>query len=229
MLLDWLSQRKVAEEFANNPSPLPSHGGSAAALRRLWEPHSNFIADLLSFGLSSEHYVGKYKETIDELARQLITGTSFVEAAHELCYWDLRTVASMPTMRLQLIASVVAEQDEVISTALADNYRGVADQWRGVYQAALAAVGLRLRSNVSLDDLYHLFSALAEGFALRIIAEPDAPVIDHEHHRSLYGTGCLAILASLTEPVENEEKVAFEEFAQTLFRLKNARPEEPGS
>lgn len=221
-LLAWLSQRKVADEFGNNTGPLPRHGGNARALRRVWEPHSNFIADLMTFGLWSEHYVGQYKDKIAELAEGLLTRSDTVEAAHELCYWDLCALVAMPTWRLQLVASVVAEQDEVIAAALSESYRGVLQMWRPVHDAVIKAFGLRLRPGISLDDLSNLFTALAEGFAFRMTAEPNAAVIDHDRHRTLYGTGCLAIFASCVVPANDAPATTLEQHLENLIHPRCA-------
>src|ERR1035437_3281659 len=54
-LLAFLSQRAVAAEVSNNPHPFPRIG-SASTLRATWETTSDFVADLLSFGLLPEQY-----------------------------------------------------------------------------------------------------------------------------------------------------------------------------
>ncbi|MFI0453521.1 hypothetical protein [Actinomadura sp. 6N118] len=71
--------------MVNNTRSLPTTG-DGSALRRIWPLKGDFIADLLSYGLSSRHYVETYGNKIDELAGKLISGTNFTEAAHELCY-----------------------------------------------------------------------------------------------------------------------------------------------
>lgn len=62
-LLSFLSQRAVAAEVANNPDPFPRLG-STSTLRCSWKSHSDFIADLLSFGLWSLHRPAYYDRRI---------------------------------------------------------------------------------------------------------------------------------------------------------------------
>lgn len=216
VLLDWLSQRKVADELANNPSPLPRHG-SASALRKIWEPHSNFIADLLSFGLWSTHYSRRYQNRIGELVEDLVTTSNFTDTAQQLCYWNLKTLSTEPRWRLQLVASVISEQDEVIAKALSDYYADTVKEWQEVHRLAIDVIDRRLRPDITLDDISNLIGALAEGFALRLTGDPSAPVIDHDRHRTLYGTGCLAILFACTEDVDKTDSIPFEELMNQIL------------
>ncbi|MDQ7802684.1 hypothetical protein Q5425_03005 [Amycolatopsis sp. A133] len=224
VLLDWLSQRRVADEVANNPAPLPRQG-THSALRKIWEPHSNFIADLLSFGLWSTHYSRRYQDKIGELVEDLITTPNFTSTAHQLCYWNLKTLSSMPRWRLQLVASVISEQDSVIAKALSDYYSDTVQEWQEVHQLALNVINRRLRPDITLDDISNLIGALAEGFALRLTGDPNAEVIDHSKQRSLYGTGCLAILYACTEQAEEPDPASFEHLLrQTLDGQADSTP-----
>jgi hypothetical protein len=215
-LLRMLSQRNVAAEVGNNPDPFLKLG-AVSNLRSTWRSQSDYVADLLSFGLWSRHYVGQHSDEIAELAERLVTGTDFISAVHEMCYWDLNTLIEMPSWRLQIVATVMAEDDPVIGSALAQNYRDVLETWQPVHAQAIARLGLKLRPDVTLDDLATMFTALAEGLAFRMVGDAGAQVLDHERRRSLYGVGCLAIFASCTERADVARETTVDEFASEVI------------
>jgi hypothetical protein len=167
--------------------------------------------------LWSHHYVGQHAEKIADLAEQLVKGTDFIEAAHELCYWDLCTLVKTPSWRLQMVAAVMAENDPVIGTALSNSYSDILKTWQPVHAQTIEVLGLRLRPGICLDDLSTMFTALVEGLAFRMVADPTAQVVDDEHRRSLYGVGCMAIFASCTERADESPSATVEEFARMVI------------
>ncbi|MFJ2398087.1 hypothetical protein ACIOTI_35795 [Streptomyces sp. NPDC087843] len=199
-LLSFLSQRAIVAELANNPAPF-ARAGTTATLRCSWRSHSDYIADLLNFGLWSVHEPALYDSRIAPDCERLLDGPEFVEAAHRLCYHDLTTVVDNPTFRLELIATAAAEGDEVIQDALAANHQGAMEPWKQVYQEMFRARGLRLRPDVSLDDFAGMLAALASGYALRRIGNPGLVGIDAERQRCIFGTAALALFLGCVQRV----------------------------
>jgi hypothetical protein len=119
--------------------------------------------------------------------------------------------------RLQLVATVVAEQDRDIARALADNYSDVRAAWQPVHSEILRAHGLKLREGITLDQLGCMFTALAEGLALRQIAEKDLPMMDHEAQRSLAGTAAIALLLGCTERIDDADGQTVEAAVRALI------------
>ncbi|MFD8421644.1 hypothetical protein [Streptomyces sp. NPDC059668] len=197
-LLSFLSQRAIVAQLADNPAPF-ARAGTTATLRCSWRSHSDYIADLLGFGLWSLHEPASYDSRIAPDCERLIEGSEFVEAAHRLCYYDLTTLVDNPTFRLELIATAAAEGDEVIREALAANHHGAIEPWKQVYQEMFLARGLRLRPDVSLDDFAGMLAALASGYALRRIAHSGSVGIDTEKQRCIFGTAALALLLGCAE------------------------------
>jgi hypothetical protein len=117
-LLNLLSQRVVAAEVANNPDPFLKPG-STGALRSTWKSHSDFVADVLRFGLWSQHYLGAHAEHIAEATEQLVEGADFIHAVHAVCYYHLLTLIGMTGFRLELLATASAEGDKVLNDAMA--------------------------------------------------------------------------------------------------------------
>jgi hypothetical protein len=162
-LLSFLSQRTVAAEVTNNPHPFPRYG-SVSTLRSTWESHSDFIADLLGFGLWSAQYPGTRKdESRDIDAENLVTGDDPVQAIHNIAYWETAAVINSPSFRLRLVAAASTEGDPVISEAMEEIYKGAAEPWKELYENFIQARGLRLRPGITIDDFSNLISAYGCG------------------------------------------------------------------
>jgi hypothetical protein len=216
-VLGFLSQRAVAAEVGNNPHPLP-RVGSTSTLRSTWKSQSDFIADLLSFGLWSHQYpIARHSEEVAAAKRRLVDGSDFVEAVHSLCYWALTSLISAPAFRLGLLAAAVAEEDEIVARAVGDHYQSNRAHWDDIYTTVLAAHGLRLRPGVDLDDIGRMLTALADGCALRTLADPRAPIIDHERHRSLLGTAALALILSFGVGADPSHGVTLEDAIRDML------------
>jgi hypothetical protein len=121
-LWSLLSQRAVAAEVANNPEPLP-RSGSTSTLRCSWRSHSDYIADLLSFGLWHMHRSAYSEPKIAADTEHLVDGPNFVESVHRLCCHVLMNFISGPTFRLSLVATAAADGDDVIRNALSEGHR----------------------------------------------------------------------------------------------------------
>lgn len=214
-LLELLSQRAVTAELANNPDPFNKQG-STSALRSTWRSSSDYIADLLRFGLWSRHYLGLYEDELAEQAERLVAGPDAIEAIHSVCYWGVRTRISTPTFRLQILATAAAEDDSVIRQALAEYYGELTANWQPVYEEFLRAHQLRLRPGITLDTMTYLLAGASEGIALRALADPQAPVIDEERKQSLFGTFALAFIAGCTERVGAAQGLTLEQAVQAL-------------
>ncbi|MEV5703649.1 hypothetical protein [Actinoallomurus sp. NPDC052274] len=215
--LSFLSQRAVAAEVANNPDPFPQIG-TVSTLRSTWKSHSDFIADLLRFGLWTGYHENHCvtTECIDVI-EQIIDGPHFVRAVHRLSYWDLTTLIDRPRFRLELIATAAAEGDEVIQNAMAENYQELLAQWKEVFAETLSARGLRLRGGVTLDDLVSIMAAVTEGIAFRALADPHSGVIDHARQRSLLGTASLALIRGCVERTDDTDGLSLEQAVTAMI------------
>ena len=200
-VLDFLSQRDVAAEVRKNEKPFETRE-SVGVLRSTWGSQSNYIADLLRFGLWSAHYETSYDTTVADRERWLVESADFVDAVHRSAITELDALTSMPTFRLHLLAIATAEGDEVLRDAIAENYRSVLDEWRGTYQRAFTARGLRLRAGASFDELAQILAAMAEGMCLREIGDLRSGVRTSER-RSLLGTGAIAVLVGFLQSADD--------------------------
>ena len=203
-LLSFLSQRAVADEVAHNPPPF-HRVGSDRTLRNRWEPHSDFIADVLRFCLWSWHYPAPHIDEVADARDEVIGGPDPVRGLHRLCYWDLTRLLRTPEFRLGLLAAAAAEGDPVISEAISGRHRENSPRWKHFYEEFLQARGLRIRAGVTVEDCVILLAAIADGLALRALADPDAPIIDRARRRCLLGTAALALIAGCLERAGNSD------------------------
>jgi hypothetical protein len=170
-LLSFLSQRAVADEVAHNPPPF-HRVGSDRTLRNRWEPHSDFIADVLRFCLWSWHYPAPHIDEVADARDEVIGGPDRVRGLHRLCYWDLTRLLDTPEFRVGLLAAATAEGDPVISEAISDRHRENSPRWKHFYEEFLRTRGLRIRPGITLEDCDILLAAVADGLALRALADP---------------------------------------------------------
>jgi hypothetical protein len=219
-VLEWLSRRMVSEEVANGPGHLMRHG-TEASMRDRWDPHSDYIADLLSYALWPYHYLDRLEDQVAGWIRQLRDRSGFVETIHELAYQELRAISEMPTFRFLLIAAAAARRDDAIREALIQNYADALRIWRPVHAEMLRAHGLRLRPGLSMDDLAYILDAVADGLSLRLLIDPDAPIIDHDRYRSLFGMVILALIAGCTERIDDPQGLTLDQVVQALIHKED--------
>lgn len=193
-LFGFLSQRSVAAEVDGNPDPFPRRG-SVSTLRASWRTQSDFVADLVSFMLWTGYYPTSYSETLRAGADKLADAPDFAAAVHDLAYAIAEHVQAMVSFRIQLAASLGAEQDDAVRAVLAAKYERGQTIWGSVYGRMIEARGLRLRPGVSLGDLADILTATVEGCTLRAIAEgPDTRVMDRANRSGLLSVAALAIV-----------------------------------
>jgi len=193
---DWLSQNKVIDEVASGELGLH---GSAGTLRDRWPFRSDYIEDLLTYSLWVRHWA-PHVEMAEAAIEPLATAEDFVEAVHLLAYYDLELLRDSPTYRLSLIAAAVADRDTTARMAIGEMYQTLHRTWRELYDRTLSTRGMRLRPDITLDDVAILLSAMIEGLRLRMTADPDTPILDAERQRSLLGIGVLGLIAGCVDP-----------------------------
>jgi hypothetical protein len=209
-LLSFLSQRAIATEVDHNPPPF--HGlGRVSTMRERWRHQSNFIADVLRFGLWSWHYPAAHQDEIADAEQEVIRGRDPVRSIHRLCYWYMTRLLATPMFRLGLIAAAQAEGDAVIREAVSERYRENGLRWEHFYEEFLRSRGLRIRSGLTLEDCANLLAAVADGLALRALADPAAGIVDDARRRSLLGTAALALIAGCVERTDQGNGVSLEQ------------------
>lgn len=215
-LLSFLSQRAVAAEVNHNPPPF-HRVGRVPTLRERWKRQSDFIADVLRFGLWALHYPAQHTDEVADAKDEVIHGHDPVRGLHRLCYWDMTRLLDTPMFRLGLIAAAEAEGDPVVGAAISERRQENSPLWKGFYGEFMRSRGLRLRPGVTLDDCSTLLSALADGLALRALADPADRIIDRTRRRCLLGMGALVVITGCLERADGAGGLPLEDAVRTLM------------
>lgn len=192
--LAWMSRSRIAAETTNEPeeSGLPRKG-TAAGLRDRWEPHSDFISDILQVALTGDTW-GKALSGNDALWRALAEQSDFPGVIEEVAYLGVTALEASAGFRVQLLAIAMAQRDAQVQASLQDLYGAIIRNRVDLLRQTLEARGLALRPGMSFELLSEFLSAMTEGLAIRLVVDPQAPVIDHDSRNSLLGLGALAVM-----------------------------------
>ena len=63
-----------------------------------------------------------------------------------------------------------------------------------------------------------MLTALADGFALRGLSDPQAPLLDHDRHRSLLGTAALALILSFGQQTGESAGFVIDDAVRAMFK-----------
>lgn len=222
-MLSFLSQRAVAAEVNHNPPPFP-RVGRTSTMRERWRHQSEFIADVLRFGLWAGHYPAQHLDEAADAQDEVLCGLDPLHGLHRLCYWYLTRLLDTPTFRLGLIAAAEAEGDPVIGEATSMRYRQNTPMWTHFYAEFLRVRGLRLRPGITLDEFDVLLSAVADGLAVRALCDPATPLLDRGRRRCLLGKGALALVAGCLERADGDSSLPLEEAVRALINGPRADP-----
>ena len=215
-LFGFLTQRAVAAEVATNPDPFPRRG-SVSTLRTSWRTQSDFLADLLGFVLWTGYYPASYAGLLNGAAEQLAEGDDFAAAVQEVAYNATDHLLAMVTFRIQLAASISADEDEALRTVLAAKYERGQAIWGAIYTRMMAARGLQLREGITIGQVADILTAMVEGTALRAMAEgPDTRVLDPPNKRGLLSTAALGLICGCMEPKGREDGLSLAEAVNAM-------------
>jgi hypothetical protein len=206
---------------SHNPPPF-HRVGRVSTMRERWRHQSDFIADVLRFGLYSWHYPAAHQDEMADAKDEMIGGSDPVQAVHRVAYWAMTRLLGTPMFRLGLIAAAEAEGDPVIGEAVSQHDRANDPLWKSFYEDFISARGLRVRSGVTLDDCVTLLAAVADGLTLRALADPAARVIDHDRRRCLLGTAALAFIGGCLEPADRNDGLSLEQAVRAMTSVPAA-------
>ncbi|MBV9450750.1 MAG: hypothetical protein JO345_33155 [Streptosporangiaceae bacterium] len=105
----------------------------------------------------------------------------------------------------------------MIRDAISERRCEVGSTWRQWCEDFLRSRGLRLRSGVTIDDFIVLLSALADGLAMRALADPSTRALDHDGQSSLLAMGAFALVAGFLESADSEESSSLEQTVRVLL------------
>jgi hypothetical protein len=109
-----------------------------------------------------------------------------------------------------MIFQAILAHDDQVANALRRIDNAHVEAWKNFYADAFGRLGLRLRPDVSFDDLSHALHAAGEGVVFRALL-PDtkqvpasARPLDHHQPTSLLAKIAMAIIVAFTDPGDGE-------------------------
>jgi hypothetical protein len=126
--------------------------------------------------------------------------------------------------RLGLVAAAQAEGDALVREAVSVRHQTNAPHWKRFYLDFLQAHGLRMRPGISLDECVGLLAAVADGLAVRALADPRAHVVDHAQRRSLLGTAALVLIAGCAVRDDQVDAASLEQVVRGMTGKVPAAP-----
>ena len=108
--------------------------------------------------------------------------------------------------RVQLVMQAMAPEEDLIRDALDRMYHNIDRTWTLVYQGFLDHFKATLRPDISVLDVAHILTAVAEGTGLRRLVQfDDKSILDAVRKRSILGkaTACV-FAASISRGGDNE-------------------------
>lgn len=200
--LSWLSPQAVVEEARL----LTRSEISSEDIRVRWDGYNNYLADLISYSLWS-HRWHQDKERADKavyrISQAVDSGSDIVKAVHETAYDDVMALVDTSSYRFQMMAAAAAEADPVIKSAIQDMYKNILENWARVYETVLTKLSLKLRPGLSVQHVADALAATAEGVAMRVLADPEASVIDRQNEVSVLGSVALGLMASWVDHADD--------------------------
>ncbi len=114
-------------------------------------------------------------------------------------YSNLKSLIDNPVQRIMPIATVLVSGDKRSLEGRSRLYQKVSDQWTELFEATLAAHGIRLRPGIDVREAADILAALADGLAMRKTGDPTAPVINQAPGDSLLGRAAMMMLLAVMD------------------------------
>jgi hypothetical protein len=147
----------------------------------------------------------------------IVRGPDAVRGIRQLSSLAMTRLLDNPMLRLGLIASAEAEGDSVIRDAIAGRRGEVGPVWQQWCAEFLQSRGLRIRPGVTIEDCVALLSALADGLAMRALADPSTRALDRDGQPSLLGLGALALVAGCLDRADGADGRSLEQAVCALL------------
>jgi hypothetical protein len=198
--LDWLTRESVCDEVGRGPDPLPRQA-SDGSFRDRWRSKGDYLADLVGYLNWNLHWEPHKRLAYESVRRLLDPDVPLATATDEAAHQDLTlmTDSEHRSVRLTQLALQLTVSNPRVKAAVLSMYAEVLQQWGQTYQHFLDGRRMRLRPDISLNDLAILLTAVADGLAMRAHVEGPGSVMDSEAGTSLLGTAAFALLLACVD------------------------------
>ena len=199
--LRLLSQERVVAKVNEKRSKKTT----GSALRDRWEPHSNYIRDLV------DHIrKGRVKESFpvraaEDISKALDSDAKPSQLVRAIARMLLISVFDNEYFRLRLVTLAALGAPKYRDSAEEESavafYREIDALWEPLFNQYFEKYGLKLRVGVDMNELVQMGTAFGEGLALRELADPTSGP-EREDRINLHASGLLAFVYALTEPLD---------------------------
>ncbi len=214
-LLACVSRREVVDQATRTWAVLGSAGSkpTESAFRYRWKTQTGYLRDLTIYSLRSR--LASPDQT--RKAAEILFGSdkdagrwTFDESIDQIAYSEVLDLKNDKAFRLQMIFQAILAHDDQVANALRRVDNTNVDAWKKFYEDAFGRLGLRLRPDVSWDDLAHALHAAGEGVVFRALLPAtnqipsSAQPLDHGKPTSLLAKIAMAIIIAFTDPGDGE-------------------------
>jgi len=197
----WLAYRQVAEEAQR----VGIDWANEAKLRDRWPFRDDFIEDLLAYSLWVKHWapnIAVAHESAKDLADESV---DVVDAIEEAAYREIEVVLENSNILTSLITAAISDRYPYLKEASGKSYRLLHEHWIPIYKTLFESHGLQLRPGISYEELADILSGLSEGLSLRIRADPDCGIVDHEARQTLLGKAAIMLIVGGIDTGDGQE------------------------
>jgi hypothetical protein len=214
-LLACVSRRQVVDEAEGSWTGPGGKAGklTESAFRYRWNTQAGFLRDLAIYSLrsrlTSPGQSGKAASFLFGNDTDAGPG-DFDEKVDQIAYDEVLNLKNDKSFRLQMIFQAILAHDDQVANALRRIDDAHVEAWKNFYADAFGRLGLRLRPDVSFDDLAHALHAAGEGVVFRALlpettqVPPSARPLDHHKPTSLLAKIAMAIIVAFTDPGDGE-------------------------
>ncbi|MFI9848097.1 TetR/AcrR family transcriptional regulator [Nonomuraea sp. NPDC051941] len=158
-----------------------------------WPAQDDFALDLLSYVLWTRYW---RPESARKSAELISNAIDPVHAAQEVGNQELESILESPVIGLSFIATAAADRFPELKTTTGTARKAIRRKWAPIYEEMLAVNDLKLRPDISIEDLADILSIVVEGVASRVLSGPQE---EGERLRGLLRKAVLAVLVSAVD------------------------------
>ncbi|MBO3752560.1 hypothetical protein J5X84_41460 [Streptosporangiaceae bacterium NEAU-GS5] len=201
-VLAGISRRRVVDEAQQYAS---GDSLTQAGFRYRWKKMSDYRSDLVHFALRSLLLKMEYPEQMRDL-HTVSPGMSTVRMIEKIAYQEVATRHENRAFRMQMAFQALFPRDEVLAQALRQVDRRQVDGWCSLYRGILEDRGLRLRPDVTIEDLTLALHLTCQVVAFRVLlGEGDGrgrygKALDRTKETTFLGPLVLALLVGFVDP-----------------------------
>ncbi|WP_231330843.1 TetR/AcrR family transcriptional regulator [Actinomadura graeca] len=200
MFFDFLTAERIIEETAKGSE----RDVAEDSFHDRWLDRDAYVSDVLAYSLWIKNWL-PHTVAADKARAVIANATDLADAAHEACYQDQVAGLHNPALRLAFIAAVIAEHHPELKESLSAVYQSTQEKWIPIYRQIFLRHSLRLRPDVSIRDIADIFTALSDGFILRMHSDSAGRFIDHDRRSTMLGKAIMAVVLGSVAEGEGED------------------------